>query len=149
MKKKESEKMYNVILKNMYKKVGKKTTYLKKLHTTAKQLFGKRFLGIFASNTIPTNIKKGELCIVNLDKSWESGSHWVGLGRAKDDGFLYLYDSFGRDIYNILPELKTHKKVKSTEQDAEQHEDETDCGARSLAFLSVLQKKGGEYAKWI
>lgn len=148
MNKQKAEKLYNNILKKMYKKVGKTTTYDSTLNKVGKKLFGKRFLGVFSSDRIP-KLKKGDMLIANLDKSYESGSHWVGIVMDKK-GITWVYDSFGRKLHTILPNIKKGRgKVKSTEFDAEQVKEQTDCGARSLCFLEVFYKKGIEYAKYI
>lgn len=145
--KEKAEEIYERILKEMYKKVGKKTTYSDTLHKCGKRLWSTKFKGVYSADTLPS-LAKGQLCIANLDKSWESGSHWVGIGKDKS-GTTLVYDSFGRDIYQILPELSRFTNVRSTEQDAEQEDEETDCGARCLAFLYILNKYGKKYAQHI
>ena len=58
----------------------------------------------------------------------------------------------GEKIHSILPELYENmdkRSIKSTERDAEQVEEETNCGARVLAFLYVVDKKGFKLAKYI
>ena len=148
--KERAEKLYKKILQIMRAKVGDSTTYLSTLQNAGNKLFGNKFLGVFASDQLPLEIKKKQLCIANLDKSWQSGSHWIALGRDKSSNILYVYDSFGRNIYQIMPSLKRYTNIQSTERDREQNpKTQFDCGARCLTFLYILDKHGGKYAKWI
>jgi predicted SpoU family rRNA methylase len=148
--KKKAERLYEKYLNEMENKVGKTTTYGDQLYKVAKKIFGKKFIGVFPSDKIPKKIKKGCLLIVNVDKSSESGSHWLGVCKDKTKGKILVYDSFGRSIHEILPSIKGKgRNVKSTEYDKEQKIKETNCGARCLAFLKVFDEHGFNYAKYI
>ncbi len=115
--------------------VGNKSTISTQLHKAGTQLFGKKFVGVFASNRIPS--KRGYM-IINLDSSKMPGSHWIAMA---DD---WVYDSFGRPTQQILG-----WKAKDTEYDAEQLPKETNCGARVLAWLMVYDQYGPQIAKWV
>lgn len=146
--KQQAEKIYKKELQKMIKLVGNKTTFSDKLDKVAIKLFGNRFMGVFPNDKIPKNIKMGYFLIANLDNSNEPGSHWVGIIKEKD--IIWVYDSFGRNIHKIMPGIYgKRRKIKSTERDAEQHKKEENCGARVLAFLSVFNKHGIKYAKYI
>ena len=95
-----------------------------------KELFGKKYVGTFASDEIP-KMKNGCYCIVNLDKSYENGSHWIAMVHLS--GKDYIYDSFGRTTTMILPDFK--EKTIDADYDPEQSIIETNCGARCIAFL--------------
>lgn len=144
-----AEELYEKELKNVIKFVGNKTTYSDQLNKVGKRLFKSRFLGVFSSDTIPNEIKKGKMAIINLDSSNMTGSHWVSI--CKDSkNIIWVYDSFGRSIHRILPSIYGKGRIiKSTEKDAEQHVKQTNCGARCLAFLKVFDKYGSKYAKHI
>lgn len=151
MQKQKAEKYYQKALKQMEKLVGNKTTYGKQLKYWANQLFDDRFIGVFASNTLPKRLKANQMLIVNLDEIDEPGSHWICVVKSKNNTIL-AYDSFGRSIEQIIPSLKQKykkSKVKSTERDSEQTIRESNCGARCLAFLKVYNDLGFEYAKYI
>jgi len=148
-KKQLAEFKYEKYFDKMRRILGNTTTYDSDLRRTAKRLFGKRFMGVYAANRIPQSIGKGKLLIINLDDADEPGSHWIGA--AKDNqNTIWVYDSFGRNIHRILPSIYTSKrKIRSTERDAEQTAKEQNCGARVVAWLQVFAKYGAEYAKWI
>jgi hypothetical protein len=80
--------------------------------------------------------------ICNLDNSRQSGSHWVSIYIQHNN--MYCYDSFGRDINNILHEyiINYSKKynyniINSDLTDREQEIKEFNCGQRSLTFLII------------
>ena len=95
--------------------------------------------------------------ILNLDKSTEAGSHWIAVAKIDeqsgpyDEDTVICYDSFGRDNREIIPDLgrSGNGTVVDTDRDAEQEITETDCGARSIAWLVVLDKYGVDVAKLI
>lgn len=142
-----ADKEYTKILRSVKKIVGNKTTWLQQLNSAGKLLLGTKFKGVFPSDHIPRLSKKKPYCILNLDRSTEPGSHWIALGKLPS-GDSIVYDSFGRKYTEIIPKL-THSgngKILNTDPDAEQDILETDCGARSLAWLVFLDKYGAESA---
>jgi hypothetical protein len=136
MKESEVERKYNDILKVVSSIVGDKTTYGSDLTKFGRDLFGQKYRGTFASNLVPT-LKNGDYCIVNLDKSFEGGSHWVAV--VHQSGNNYVYDSYGRPSKNILPDLR---KVRDADYDQEQGLLEEDCGARCLSWLWFVERHG-------
>ena len=146
--KKIAEKYYQKYLKFVESIIGNQTTYNDELMEIGKELFGDKFIGVYASDQIP-KLKSGEMVICNLDSSNEPGSHWVSLFKSGNN--IFIYDSFGRCTYKILPELKQsgNGMVKMTEKDVEQKDDEYNCGARCIACLMVFNNHGIKYAKWI
>ena len=147
--KKKAEKLYTQELKKIIKIVGNKTTYSDQLYKVGKQIFGPDFLGVFTSDRIPNTININKMAIINLDSSEMSGSHWVAICKDKK-GIIWVYDSFGRNTHEILPDIYGKKRIiKTTERDAEQNKNESNCGARCLAFLKVFDKYGSKFAKYI
>ena len=147
--KKIAESIYQKNLNHIETQLGDSTTYSDQLDEFCKDKFGDKFMGVFASDQIPHNINKGQMMIVNLDTSKQSGSHWVSVVKDYKD-VLWVYDSFGRNIHKILPKIFGKKrKVKSTEKDPEQLETESNCGARCVSFLEVFNDYGIQYAKYI
>ena len=108
------------------------------LRKAGKHLFGRRFKGVFAADemTVPRMLRSGESCILNLDKRNQPGSHWIAI--VKDKEFI-THDSFGRKLTNS----------RHTEDDAEQHIIEENCGQRCLAWLCVYYEYGGKCALMI
>lgn len=120
--------------------LGHDTTYSTDLQKVAKRLIGDKFKGVSPSDKIP-KMNDGDFAIVNIDKSYEPGSHWLGLYKKKD---FWTYDSFGRDANKFLP-----MKTKNTDRDAEQKITENNCGARALAWLYFVKVFGIEAGELI
>ena len=127
----------------MYPLAGDKTTYLTDLNGIGHKLLGVKFKGVFPSDKIPKLNDLSPYCILNVDKSTESGSHWVALVKNGEDSILY--DSFGRGS-KLIPALRFsgNGRIISDTDDSEQTLDATDCGARSLGFCVFFDKYGAE-----
>lgn len=130
---------YNRFLSDMYEIMGNTTTWGLTLDRVSRVLFDKKFHGVYPSDKIPKLNRKKPYAIVNLDTSKQNGSHWVAL--AKVGNVYIVYDSFGRSHTKILPNLKL-KNVIDTEEDAEQHAIQLDCGQRCIAWLLTLHYYG-------
>ena len=136
--------IYDTLLKDIvYPLLGNKVTYSNDLHRVGKQLLGKDFIGVYPSDQIPM-LKNKQCCILNLDKSDQSGSHWIAVYRVGKTNLTY--DSFGRKSSKIIPSLKN---VVDADYDSEQMIEEEDCGSRSIAFLLVCKYWRPELAKLI
>lgn len=141
-----TDKIYNKLLKRIEKLVKHNhTTFSTELYDVGKHIFGNKFHGVYSSDKIP-KLKNRQYCIVNLDASDESGSHWIALARNKDK--TYFYDSFGRPNKIILPSLNKsgNGSVLNTEDDREQGFKESNCGQRCIAFLLFFDLYGAEKA---
>ena len=150
-KKEEAEKLYKHYLNNfIYPLVGNKTTYLSQLEGAGKKLFGAKFKGVFPSDKIPRLNELASYCILNLDRSTESGSHWIALVRVNDKKSI-VYDSFGRNYKKIIPNIDYtgNGRIINSELDSEQKISESDCGARCLSFIMVYDRHGYNMAKYI
>ena len=137
MDKSKVEKLYNKVLNDyIIPIVGNKTTYMTDLLKTGKEIFGDKFIGVFPSDRIP-QMYNNQMCILNLDKSNEPGSHWISIYSYNNK--LIVYDSFGRKSSKIIKSLSGfNKNIIDTEYDAEQKPHETNCGARSLTALCLM-----------
>lgn len=147
---KKAHIIYNKILKDIVVPIiGNKTTYMSDLQKAGKMMFGVKFKGVYPSDKIPKLNELSSYAILNLDKSYEPGSHWIAI--AKKGNRTYVYDSFGRTHTKIIPNLKYsgNGRLINTDRDAEQQIQQTDCGARSLAWLLLFHKWGVKYAKLI
>jgi len=124
------------------KKLPQDTTYLDQLTEIGKATFGHKYHGTYSSDQIP-KLKPNQCCILNLDKSTESGSHWIALARGSGSQ-SYVYDSFGRRGVTLIPALawKTPGRVIDSDRDAEQGVTEENCGARCIAWLHVFYTQG-------
>lgn len=131
--------------------VGNKSTYLTDLENLCLKLFKTEFMGVFPSDKIPKLNKIKNMCILNLDRSDQSGSHWVSLVYDYDEGKSMLYDSFGRKNSKIINKVNYsgNGRVIDSELDPEQKISESNCGARCVAFLCVFHKYGFKIAKYV
>jgi hypothetical protein len=120
---------YNIYLKIIEKDMGNDTTSNHQLDQYCKSVFPK-YRGCFSSDTIP-KLRNNESCIFNLDKSNEPGSHWMGM--YKNKGKNIIYDSFGRRSKKLKIPVKL---FIDTENDAEQHIIESNCGQRCISFIA-------------
>jgi hypothetical protein len=147
--KQKAEKIYKDIYAIIVEEFGNKETTNIQLENIGKAMFGDKFVGVYPSDKIP-KMNTGEYSIINLDKSNMPGSHWVSIVKTAADT-TYIYDSFGRETYKILPNLiqSGNGVVKETERDVEQEDWMEDCGQRSLAALFVYDVMGIEGLKWI
>lgn len=116
--------------------IGNDTTYSNDLTAKGKAIFGNRYKGTFPSDKLPT-IRNRQMYIANLDKSTMKGSHWVAV--YKNEGTLYVYDSYGRKSKKIIPSLFQKKgRIIDTEYDAEQTNNQNNCGLRSVSALYLF-----------
>tara|TARA_R110000772_G_scaffold106125_2_gene207955 strand:+ start:2359 stop:2811 length:453 start_codon:yes stop_codon:yes gene_type:complete len=143
MNERTAEKIYNEILHMVGKKyLPRSTTTLLQLDNVCNELFGTKFMGTFPSDMLPVLDDERPYAIINVDKAGMSGSHWVAL--VKNKKTVYVYDSFGRPTKNLIPSVLTsgNGKVRDADYDAEQNTNETDCGARCVAFLVFVERYG-------
>ena len=131
--------------------IGKSgSTYLDELDMFGTKMLGNKFHGVYPSDKIPKLTTKQPYCILNLDKSTQSGSHWIGVARTP--AYILVYDSFGRKTKRILPALFKNSgklKIVDTEADPEQDILEENCGQRCLSWLILLDNYGLKMANEI
>ena len=147
-----ADKLYNQKLKEIEKyHTGDKTTYLGELNGVGKKLLGVKFKGVFPSDKIPKLNDLSPYCILNLDTSKEPGSHWIALAKNHKADHTMVYDSFGRHNHAIIPKLRYsgNGRVIDADRDIEQKVLQTNCGARSLAWLCIYDKWGEDVARLI
>lgn len=147
MNEKTAHNKYDAILRSVKKLVGGKTTYLQQLAKAGTKLFGAKFHGVYPSDKIPKLSNRTPYAILNLDKSYQTGSHWIAIATSNNN--IIVYDSFGRSNKNIIPALGRgfiNGRVIDTDRDVEQDIMATDCGARSLAWLVFFDKYGAKNA---
>lgn len=147
-----TEEKANIIFEQIYNDnvlpmTGSGTTYASVLEKIGYKFLGIHFKGVFASDKIPLLNSLQKYAIVNLDKSSQSGSHWIGV--AFEDNKIYVFDSFGRKSIKIIPSLFKSYSAKSiidTDHDAEQNDTQENCGALSLTWLLFFDKWGSKNA---
>lgn len=129
-----TEDWYNIELKRFIGLLGSGITTGSDLDRVGRSEFKGKWSGIFMSDQ---NLPRRGYCIVNTDRVGDPGVHWVAVGSGM------VYDSFGRS--NIL----NKPGLKDTDYDAEQTNNEANCGQRCLAWLSVLDSYGPDEAATI
>lgn len=144
MEEKRAHKIYDDVRKVIEKVLGNKTTFGDDLDRIGSRLFSSDWHGVWASDQVPS-LSDGQLAILNLDKSHEPGSHWIAVARDGDD--MVVYDSFGRKSRKIIRSLfGKGLDIIDSDYDSEQRIVETNCGARSMAWLVVYKLWGREMA---
>ena len=143
MKEKEVETVYKKTVKKIEKILKTNgITNSKQLTDVGRELFGKLYRGTFAVDKLP-KLKHNESCILNLDYSYQSGSHWIAVYKHKDE--YLIFDSFGRKTTEILPSLK-HLKHRDSDYDVNQQITEHNCGQNSIGWLYIAYLLGPENA---
>ena len=139
---------YNSTLKLICKLIGhNKTTTNFELNRIGKTLFNNKFAGCFPIDKIPKLNSLQKYCILNLDNSRGSGSHWISC--VFDNGNYILYDSFGRCHTKIINK-KYIKRINIINTDIEpsnmdQKVSQFNCGQRALAALVIYDLHGLDF----
>jgi len=103
---------------------------------------------------LKTDMKKGFkkfACVVNLDKHWQSGSHWVSLYVDTDAKIIFYFDSAGssvvpKEIEDLVNKIKDqgNKLYPSidftfyTNGNKNHQTGDTECGMYSLFFIITM-----------
>ena len=99
----------------------------------------KHFRSIYSRDTLPKQIKKNEVGIINLDSQLGPGTHWVAYRNSKN-GAEY-FDSFGIIMPNeVTIYLMTSGKQIFYSGDEIQERDSVLCGYWCLYCLLERQK---------
>ena len=135
------EQIYDHVLKYVEKRLGTNgVTTASQLDEVCKEAFKSEWAGVYPADKIPDLNATRCKAIYNADRHDEPGSHWMALYYF--DGKTYSYDSFGRklDSDKVYKNLKRSKRLKlkqSQEFDAEQTDEESNCGARCISWLAL------------
>jgi hypothetical protein len=75
------------------------------------QVARKSFLGVFARDKLPNEIKWPSTLIINTDKSNQPGEHWLAI-YYDENGTCEFFDSYGfhPDFYNLTDYIKSTSK---------------------------------------
>ena len=133
-------RVYEGALKLITQMIGSdSTTSNITLDKVGRALFGKHYAGAIPPSKLPPPAAF-QILIVNTKDG--RGSHW--LLRFCDENRGVWYDSFGRDVGTLID----NKYIReNTENDAEQHVLEMNCGQRCLAAAVVGRVLGVEALK--
>ena len=130
---------YKHFLRIAVRALSNKTTFGSQLKKYGRRVFQMKFHGVYMSDQIPRNLsRRRPYAIINLDKSNQPGSHWIAVA-YRGPKKLWVYDSFG-DLNEPPSQLMTlYPRSVLTDPDAEQSLTETNCGARAMAWLMLVE----------
>ena len=60
----------------------------------------KYFQGVYPIDLLPSTLMKPSIIVINLDKHYMSGSHWVAVCFS-DSGYAEYFDSYGLPPYKL------------------------------------------------
>jgi hypothetical protein len=117
------------------------STFTDQLNAYGSKKFGKRWLGAVPSDQIPHSLGlQPGVCLINLDKHDEDGSHWIAAGCK--NGEIHFWDSFSRSVHKLLPSLDRqadrmgeHVVDDSVGKRPVQGKKENNCGQRAMSWL--------------
>ena len=143
----EIEKIFRKLVKKYNKILGSKGTWSDVLDKLGRKLYGKKFCGVYDQATLPWAKIKRSKClygIFNNDYS-DNGEHWLSfVVKGKQ---VYIWDSFGRSIDDIVPELQRQLRgqrirYRMSDRDSNQKDSQKDCGSRCFSFLECTDTYG-------
>ena len=107
-----------------------------------------KFRGVFPVDKVPlVPSHKQMFFIINLDPSWEKGSHWVAV-MSTSKGFCEYFDSFGWDSPYAHLKKGLLKNNYIFSQKRLQHSFSTTCGQWCLLFI-YYRCSGKSYKKFL
>lgn len=147
-----SKRVNNTILrKDIEPLIGKGSTDEGEMRQAGQALFGKRFHGVYMADQIPKTLsKKRGFAVVNLDKERDktNGSHWIAVSYEGPKSLL-VYDSFG-ELHETPEQIgDLYPNSTTTNPDQDQKVDESNCGARCMAWLLMRSRWGKAVASEI
>jgi hypothetical protein len=114
----------------------------------------KGFLGVFSSDTIPDDIKKGQALIVNTAPKGTEGQHWLALYKDPEDGLIEIFDSYGLSSLDTYPFVKNwltnNNNEKIRRNIGQIQSDESDsCGIFCTLFIILRLKNYASMKQFI
>ena len=113
----------------------------------AKNIFPMLGNNVFRNMEYQFDKMKGKFSIINTDNG--NGEHWLAtFQRGKN---IYVFDSFGRPTKNLIPvfykrAIHAGYTIIDTDYDADQRDEQVDCGIRALSWCIICHFKGIKYA---
>ena len=138
-----ADSLFKKYKKQIIKQLGRKALADDQLNELGKQLLGKKYIGTFAQDKLPS---RSGYMIVNVDTSKKINTpdaHWVGIYSTPKT--IFVYDSFGRLTKNVLKLISktTTKKIVDSKHDPEQYGANSElCGQLALSWLCVAHQLG-------
>ena len=121
---------YDGILENEMDAMGHANmTSREELDSVCSRKFGSRYAGAFAPSEMPVLNK--DVCYAIKNTAESPGQHWMAV----------IYDPEDPETPVVYDPLGGSKSVK-TRADAEQRNEEDNCGQRCIAFLEMVDSMG-------
>eukprot|EP01043_Picozoa_sp_COSAG02_P018344 COSAG02_NODE_856_length_16468_cov_131.787831_3_plen_141_part_00 len=128
--------MYAAAYTRAERLLGTERTFSSQLDRVGRQMYGSRWGGVHARDTLPAVARTGRRgMIVNTDLSTGSGVHWIAV--LDEDGQRAMSDPLGKVGREQRRQLNAIEQPVWSEDDPEQHKSEDTCGPRSLAAIAV------------
>jgi hypothetical protein len=119
----------------MIARLGTDTTYASELHREGTRLFGDRWGGVWARDTLPAVSQSRRGYIVNTDSSMGPGVHFIAV--LDDAGRRFLSDPLGDAGIAQRAQLAALQPHPFSDDDPEQRMDERTCGPLAMAAVGV------------
>ena len=138
-----ADSLFKKYKKQIIKQLGRKALADDQLNELGKQMLGKKYIGTFAQDKLPS---RSGYMIVNVDTSKKINTpdaHWVGIYSTPKT--IFVYDSFGRLTKNVLKLISktTTKKIVDSKHDPEQYGADSElCGHLAMSFFCVAHELG-------
>ena len=124
----------------MTARLGTGTTYASELDREGSRLFGDRWGGVWARDTLPAVSQTRRGYIVNTDSSTGPGVHFIGV--LDDAGRRYFSDPLGSAGRAQRAQLVALQPHPFSDDDPEQRIDERTCGPLAMAAVGVGLRYG-------
>jgi len=106
----------------------------------------KYFRGVFCIGNLHKKILKNESGVINLDKCYNSGTHWVAYFNSDKSKYVEYFDSFGKKpTIEILKYLKTSKKEIIYNSNQLQENNSIKCGFYCINYILERSKNISMY----
>lgn len=107
----------------------------------------KCFLGVFASDQLPTDVPRPSCMIVNTDDSSKSGKHWISIFINKE-GYGDFFCSYGRKPLKVFVDFLDKNCFDWNYNSKRIQGDGTTCGQYAVFFL-FCRSKGASLQKFL
>ena len=138
----KQEKIYNESIENILYPIRALSNIDLEKYMYLHQINGK----VFAKDQLPDKIKPNTCYIINLNNSWEMGSHWVILINSNRENTILYVDSFGIEypVEEVL-QVKANRKKLIVNTRRIQFDDTSFCGYYCLLLSKLILKDKLKY----
>ena len=106
----------------------------------------KNFIGCYSNEQI-SSIEKNKGIIINLNNSYEAGSHWIALKRVNNN--IFVFDSFGIGLLSV-EFFKVYKNFKIVTSIYRIQDISSNlCGLFSVLFILYNVKNKNDFINFL